>query len=343
MVLSSPSTRTNYCQRLSSLQLRAFSSSHLPTETPSNDGVDVEPPYIEYDWIDGAESLSQYQPGGYHPVIVGDMVHDRYRIVDKLGFGGYATIWLARDSQLEYTRSEWDAPMLHDDPAQCNLWEASYSRLFPIDVARALSAAVTLSVASIHSRGFVHGAKFPSSFDNLSVEKFYEEYGKPETVPVTRSDGAPLSFGKYAEDFTLSDTHVLLSDFGEAFSPTSESRLGKGCRTPLHLRPPEARFEPDTPMSYPADIWGSAVAIWEIVGMKAIWSCEFATPDSVTKQHIEVLGPMPTDKEETVAFLDLMRQMLVFRPKERPTALQVLESDWMVNWALPGFERGLND
>lgn len=54
----------------------------------------------KYDWIDGAEPLEKYRPGGYHPVMIGDMLHQRYRIVDKLGFGGYSTIWLGLDTQL---------------------------------------------------------------------------------------------------------------------------------------------------------------------------------------------------------------------------------------------------
>jgi serine/threonine protein kinase len=39
--------------------------------------------------------------------------------------------------------------------------------------------------------------------------------------------------------------------------------------------------------------------------------------------------------EETAAILDLMRQMLAFRPEERPTAEEILKSEWMVKWALP--------
>ena len=57
--------------------------------------------YGLYDWIDGAEDLERYEPGGYHPVMIGDVLHDRYQIVDKLGFGGYSTVWLARDRQKE--------------------------------------------------------------------------------------------------------------------------------------------------------------------------------------------------------------------------------------------------
>ena len=54
---------------------------------------------MEYHWIDGAECLDLYEPGGYHPVMVNDLRHNRYRIVDKLGFGGYSTLWLAQDER----------------------------------------------------------------------------------------------------------------------------------------------------------------------------------------------------------------------------------------------------
>ena len=45
------------------------------------------------------ESPHQYRPGGYHPVHLGDVYHQRYRVIHKLGFGTYSTVWLARDLQ----------------------------------------------------------------------------------------------------------------------------------------------------------------------------------------------------------------------------------------------------
>lgn len=33
--------------------------------------------------------------------MIGDLLHDRYRMVGKLGFGGYSTIWLFHDIHLE--------------------------------------------------------------------------------------------------------------------------------------------------------------------------------------------------------------------------------------------------
>ncbi|KAG6003520.1 hypothetical protein E4U21_001920 [Claviceps maximensis] len=45
------------------------------------------------------EGFFSYDPGGYHPVCLGDTFKDnRYRVIHKLGWGGHATVWLARDT-----------------------------------------------------------------------------------------------------------------------------------------------------------------------------------------------------------------------------------------------------
>jgi serine/threonine protein kinase len=164
------------------------------------------------------------------------------------------------------------------------------------------------------------------------------------------------------------------------------------------MQPPEARFAPQSPLSYSEDIWSLAFAIWEIIGMKAIFSSEFATADDIIAQQIDVLGasslPLewweaweqrshffsslpdhktkhpkegryvwpPLDEafeegvqryrrqsqkvkefeeEEMAAILKLMCRMLAFQPEDRLTAEEVLQSEWMVKWALPEFYKTL--
>jgi serine/threonine protein kinase len=53
-----------------------------------------------YKYVHDVERLDCYQPGGYHPITIGEKIRDRYTIVHKLGFGSYSTTWLARDEQL---------------------------------------------------------------------------------------------------------------------------------------------------------------------------------------------------------------------------------------------------
>ncbi|KAM3481361.1 hypothetical protein MY5147_000752 [Beauveria neobassiana] len=47
------------------------------------------------------EELTSYYYGGLHPVCLGDESKDgRYRVVHKIGRGGFSTVWLVRDTQV---------------------------------------------------------------------------------------------------------------------------------------------------------------------------------------------------------------------------------------------------
>ena len=45
----------------------------------------------------GIEPIARYCNGGFHPIHINDVLHNRYRIVNKLGYGAYGTIWLVED------------------------------------------------------------------------------------------------------------------------------------------------------------------------------------------------------------------------------------------------------
>ncbi|OBT85194.1 hypothetical protein VE02_05680 [Pseudogymnoascus sp. 03VT05] len=57
-----------------------------------NDGLDTRSQDIE-------EGRDVYRPGGFHPVYIGNVYHDKYKVLNKIGYGVYSTVWLARDLQ----------------------------------------------------------------------------------------------------------------------------------------------------------------------------------------------------------------------------------------------------
>lgn len=101
--------RTNYNVR-ESLILRPLCSKRLPyfffarvstnvLRTMSSSGAnspELKPSDFEY--LTRVEYVLRYEPGGYHPVRIGDSLNERYSIVHKLGYGSYSTVWLARDA-----------------------------------------------------------------------------------------------------------------------------------------------------------------------------------------------------------------------------------------------------
>jgi serine/threonine-protein kinase SRPK3 len=43
------------------------------------------------------EGMPDYKLGGYHPIHVGEILVDRYVIIQKLGWGHFSTVWLTKD------------------------------------------------------------------------------------------------------------------------------------------------------------------------------------------------------------------------------------------------------
>ncbi|KAB8254664.1 kinase-like domain-containing protein [Aspergillus pseudonomiae] len=298
--------------------------------------------------------------------------------------------------------SIWDSK---NEPLRCK--ERIMGQPFQVEVARATAAQLVMAVQHIHSAGFVHGdlhrrnilLQLSRQFDQLSAEMLYEQYGELVLEPVNRLDGqklppgvpdygvSPVWLGEASENVTLPEAKICVSDFGEAFSPAKEKRFKS--RTPLLVRPPEARFRPNESLTFPSDIWTLACTIWDIIAQRSPFEGFLTNEDDMTRQQIGLLGPLPAEwwrkweagrveftkrgepigrpksvnqswedhfetsvqrprieegmppleSRERDALLSMLRSMLSFRTEDRPSAQQVLESEWMVKWALPEFEK----
>ncbi|PKY04968.1 kinase-like protein [Aspergillus campestris IBT 28561] len=84
---------------LSTLSRREADKCSKDTERSKGSGPSgINPKRFQYMPIEYVEDLDRYCPGGYHPLQVGDTLDNgQYKLVDKLGYGGYSTTWLARD------------------------------------------------------------------------------------------------------------------------------------------------------------------------------------------------------------------------------------------------------
>ncbi|KAI0450974.1 kinase-like domain-containing protein [Xylaria acuta] len=59
--------------------------------------------YLTEQW--GLEEISRYNKGGFHPIHIEDVLDNRYEVIHKLGSGGFGTVWLCRDRELEKWRA----------------------------------------------------------------------------------------------------------------------------------------------------------------------------------------------------------------------------------------------
>ncbi|KAJ1938724.1 serine/threonine protein kinase, CMGC, partial [Linderina pennispora] len=66
---------------------------HASNDSQGSSAYDDEPEVEE-------EDIEDYCKGGYHPVKLGDQFKDkRYKVVRKLGWGHFSTVWLAYDRE----------------------------------------------------------------------------------------------------------------------------------------------------------------------------------------------------------------------------------------------------
>ncbi|KAH6840605.1 kinase-like domain-containing protein [Chaetomium sp. MPI-CAGE-AT-0009] len=88
------------------------------------------PTYAYYSDLDMGEDVNCYRPGEFHPVLIGDMLDGRFKVVNKLGFGSEVTVWLCRDVTLGKWRAIkiYAAQFSHEDLASVKLTQPTPER-----------------------------------------------------------------------------------------------------------------------------------------------------------------------------------------------------------------------
>ncbi len=85
--------------------------------------------------------MPDYKIGGYHPIHQGEVLLDRYVIIQKLGWGHFSTVWLTKDlhnnsyvamkvqkSAQHYLEAAYDEVEILNTVAnnwQCQAWKKS--------------------------------------------------------------------------------------------------------------------------------------------------------------------------------------------------------------------------
>lgn len=118
-----------------------------PEFTPLKDKIDSD--FFDDNDSSEDEGMPDYKIGGYHPVHVGEILLDRYVIIQKLGWGHFSTVWLTKDlkyssyvaikcqkSAQHYVEAAYDEVEILDKAAQnwrCAEWERSILEYYEKD------------------------------------------------------------------------------------------------------------------------------------------------------------------------------------------------------------------
>ncbi|KAL4897599.1 kinase-like domain-containing protein [Aspergillus ambiguus] len=245
--------------------------------------------------------FNQSTPGGYHPVSLGDTVKNgRYSVRHKLGWGGFSTVWLAKDRvsvyRLRNLSSNYIVQLLdsftHEGPNgvhQCLVFELlgpsvdqvladyheSHDKLCAETIIR-MSTQLLKAVKFIHGAGMCHGdisgrniAFSCTNLLNTTEEQLFGLLGFPEIEALARLDGTPLENGlpkqlvkaaEWVEWIDEDDEDIRLLDFGESFLQGEEP---KSLARPGTLRVPETIFTDF--FDYRVDLWRTGCMIYSFL------------------------------------------------------------------------------
>ncbi|BCR88234.1 serine/threonine-protein kinase [Aspergillus chevalieri] len=265
-----------------------------------------------------AEPLHRYAKGGYHPITLGGFLADgRYKILHKLGWGGYSTVWAARDERegtyvaVKIRVAEEDDDREHRElnvmKKLASIHPHSPHVMHVVDdfdlegpngthrclVFELLGPSVPDMIDARFSDGRLPGklAKTIAKQVVSGLEFLHQEkIGHGEIGHVHRSDGKALEPGIPEYVVRPAGTHswplsniIKIVDFGESFL---QQTIPQTLHTPLTVRAPEVIFGDH--LDYRVDLWSLGCLLFELFVGQLPFDSFLITPKILVDQMLEM-------------------------------------------------------
>ncbi|RKK96371.1 hypothetical protein BFJ71_g7950 [Fusarium oxysporum] len=239
-----------------------------------------------------------YHPGGYHPVHLGDVIQERYRIMRKVGWGQYSTVWLAVDMKLaRYVSLKITlATQPQTTSREVSLYKSYLQNSCPGLVT--LYDIIKITGPNGEHDGLVFETMGPDLTTLLRMRQEFQ-LGKPWERRFTKSFARKALLNTIQALHRLHERGIIHCDLHYAF--TEENPLqATEVITPVALRAPEIIL--GGLLGKGIDIWAVGCLIFEMIFGRplfvAIQSLEGQDYDETSNdenliQLWEVIGPLP--------------------------------------------------
>ncbi|KAL1999700.1 hypothetical protein VTN02DRAFT_4151 [Thermoascus thermophilus] len=296
---------------------------------------------IETNQLVEEEELPDYRADRFYPVQLGEVFHDRYQVITKLGFGSSSTTWLARDLRVRQYVALKIAKHGHHivlvfEAAQMSLRDMKLvfrQEGFDEDFVRGAMIELLKALDFLHTQGEIVHTDVHSG--NMLLGIFHDDLlrtleEKEFTNPVPRKLVSSTRTIYLSRLMWPKEGPMLLSDFGEA-------RIGPGPHggdiMPLEYRAPETLLY--VGWSYPVDIWSVGLTAWDLLEPRKLFTARDDDGDLYDAAHfaqlIAALGPPPPEflaknPERRADFWDDQGEWLGLAPIPHGRTMEALET-----------------